>query len=124
MSCGVYNIDMKLEKKLPTVYRELTWQERRLVREQYIKEQKNKCFFCEESLGEEAPKRITDKKINWDYFPDNFLAYLSRLFLVTLCWLFSFVPLLLSYSFTLRPTLYVLNIFLYSLVVTINFCVF
>ena len=63
------------ERKLPADYRVLTWQERKLVREQYIEEQNNKCFFCGESLDRQAPKRITDKKIHWNYFPDNFLKY-------------------------------------------------
>jgi len=64
---------MKFE--LPTDYTKLTWQERRLVREQYTKEQDNKCFYCGESLDKKAPKRITDKEIDWTRFPDNFLKY-------------------------------------------------
>jgi hypothetical protein len=63
------------EYKLPVDYTELEWNERRVVREQYIKEQKGLCFFCNGSLEKEAPKRITSKKINWSLFPKNFLQY-------------------------------------------------
>lgn len=60
-------------------YSKLTPQQRREVREQYIKEQKGKCFYCLQSLSEEAPKDITKRKINWDLFPPNFLKYLVHL---------------------------------------------
>ena len=61
--------------KLPTKYTKLTWQEKKQVREQYIKEQKGKCYFCKCDLNKPAPKKITDKKIKWEIFPDNFLKY-------------------------------------------------
>lgn len=56
-------------------YSELTWDERRKLREEYVKFQNGKCFYCRESLDDEPPKRITNKKINWDLFPENFLRY-------------------------------------------------
>lgn len=34
---------------LPVDYDKLTWQERRAVREQYIKEQQNMCFYTDEN---------------------------------------------------------------------------
>ena len=61
--------------KLPAEYSKLTWQERIQVREQYIKEQEGKCFFCGNPLDKPAPKEVTSKKINWDLFPENFLKY-------------------------------------------------
>ena len=61
--------------KLPTDYKKIPIYERRLVREEYIKLQKGKCFYCGESLDKSAPKKITDKKIDWSLFPDNFLKY-------------------------------------------------
>jgi hypothetical protein len=61
--------------KLPVDYNKLTWQERKLVREKYIQLQKGKCHFCEEDLSKEVPKKILSKKIDWSYFPDNFLKY-------------------------------------------------
>ena len=60
---------------LPVDYTKLTPYERKIVRLWYIKEQDNKCAHCGESLSEEAPSRITDKKINWSLFPENFLKY-------------------------------------------------
>ena len=61
--------------KLPIDYMKLHWTKRREVRNQYIEEQDNKCMHCNCSLDEDAPKEITDKKINWDLFPSNFLKY-------------------------------------------------
>lgn len=66
---------MKNIIKLPTNYTKLTPQERREVREQYIAKQKGKCFYCKSDLNNPAPKEITDKKIDWDLFPANFLRY-------------------------------------------------
>ena len=60
---------------LPIDYTKLHWTERRQVREQYIEEQEHKCYYCGCSLKEPAPKHITDKKINWKLFPENFLKY-------------------------------------------------
>ena len=60
---------------LPVDYTKLNWAERRQVREQYIKEQDRKCYYCGCSLDEPAPKHITEKKINWKLFPKNFLKY-------------------------------------------------
>ena len=60
---------------LPVDYTKLTMQERRLVREQYIKQQNNNCMYCGESLAKKAPKWIRDKEIDWSLFPDNFLKY-------------------------------------------------
>jgi hypothetical protein len=56
---------------LPVDYTKLNWAERRQVREQYIKEQDRKCYYCGCSLDEPAPKHITEKKINWKLFPKN-----------------------------------------------------
>jgi hypothetical protein len=64
-----------MEYKLPTNYDDLHWTERKVVREQYIKEQENKCYYCGCSLNESPPKVITSKKINWKLFPKNFLKY-------------------------------------------------
>ena len=36
---------------LPVDYTKLKWQERKSVREQYIKEQDNKCFYCNKCLS-------------------------------------------------------------------------
>jgi len=64
-----------MKYKLPVDYNKLHWTERREVREQYITEQEQKCFYCGHSLEEEAPKEIRDKQIHWDLFPEGFLKY-------------------------------------------------
>ena len=58
---------------LPVRYKDLASYEKRLVREQYIAEQKGLCMYCGEALNRDAPDRITSKYINWRLFPDGFL---------------------------------------------------
>lgn len=64
-----------MDYKLPVDYTKLHWSERKLVRLKYIKIQNNICHYCGESLDQEAPKHIQDKKINWRLFPDGFMKY-------------------------------------------------
>ena len=59
--------------ELPTRYSRLTWQERRKVREKYIELQEGKCMWCHGCLKQPPPEDITEKKIDWDLFPPNFL---------------------------------------------------
>ena len=61
--------------KLPVDYTAISPQQRRLVREQYVKEQEGKCYFCKGSLELPPPSKIIKKKVNWDLFPENFLKY-------------------------------------------------
>lgn len=61
--------------ELPVDYTKLTPQQRREVRMEYIKEQNNLCMYCNETLDEKPPERITSKQINWKLFPENFLMY-------------------------------------------------
>lgn len=60
---------------LPVDYDLLSQKERREVREQYIQEQQNMCFYCEERLDQDAPEYIKEKRIDWDLFPPNFLKH-------------------------------------------------
>lgn len=60
---------------LPVNYNELHWSERKIVREQYIEEQNNMCYYCKCRLDEQAPEYITDQYIDWSLFPPNFLQY-------------------------------------------------
>ena len=60
---------------LPADYNKLEWWERKEVREQYIKEQQNMCFYCDERLDQNAPEIITEQRIDWDLFPPNFLKH-------------------------------------------------
>jgi hypothetical protein len=64
-----------MKYNLPVNYTRLNWMERRGVREQYIKEQGHKCYYCGSSLKEAAPQDIVDMEIDWDLFPENFLKY-------------------------------------------------
>lgn len=59
--------------KLPTYYSRLAPAERIEVRERYIAKQNNKCMYCNNHLDDPPPKGITEKYINWDLFPPNFL---------------------------------------------------
>jgi hypothetical protein len=61
--------------KLPVKYNELTWQEKRDVRNEYIKLQSNLCFYCNKELSGNPPDTVTNKRINWKLFPPNFLKY-------------------------------------------------
>ena len=65
--------------KLPANYRGLNWQARRAVRQQYIQEQNNECFYCGGDLRKEVPTELTDIPIDWSLFPTNFLQYPEHL---------------------------------------------
>lgn len=60
--------------KLPVVYDKLSSNGRRAVRAEYVRQQKNKCWYCEEDLFQE-PVKIREKytKINLKNFPEGFL---------------------------------------------------
>ena len=60
---------------LPVNYDNLQGWEKKEVREQYTKEQKGKCFYCKCDLHKQAPLKIKRKKIDWSFFPKNFLKY-------------------------------------------------
>lgn len=64
-----------MQYKLPVLYSQMDWRDRRAVREQYIKEQNGMCMFCKCDLNGPVPKSVTSKKINWQLFPPNFLKY-------------------------------------------------
>lgn len=64
-----------IKYNLPVYYDKLNTGERRAVREQYTKEQKNLCLHCKESLASWPSPSITNKSIAWEAFPVNFLKY-------------------------------------------------
>jgi hypothetical protein len=64
-----------IRMKLPIMYEELTWEEKRTVRQEYIKLQKGNCMFCKSDLSLLPPTNVTEKRINWNLFPSNFLKY-------------------------------------------------
>jgi hypothetical protein len=60
---------------LPIKYDSLNAVQKRLVREQYAKQQNNLCMFCKHSLSEKPPLNITAKPIHWNLFPKGFLTH-------------------------------------------------
>ena len=64
-----------MEYKLPIRYSRANAQERRAVREQYVREQEGLCYWCKQPLDQSPPPEIENKKINWRLFPLNFLKY-------------------------------------------------
>lgn len=69
------NENNEMKYALPVKYTELSSSERKKLRSQYIQEQEGMCMFCNESLLENPPKEITNKKIKWELFPPNFLTH-------------------------------------------------
>jgi len=61
--------------ELPVQYDDLSRQDRRLVRLQYVQDQDNLCMWCKHDLNGSPPLEITDKEINWKLFPEGFLNY-------------------------------------------------
>ena len=61
--------------ELPCNYDKLTPRERRKVREQYVKLQRNRCMWCNERLDLDPPARILAMKIDWDLFQPGFRKY-------------------------------------------------
>jgi len=60
---------------LPVDYTLLSISEKKAVREQYIKEQNGKCWFCRCSLDKEPPQNVLSKPINLKLFPKGFLNH-------------------------------------------------
>ncbi len=60
---------------LPTDYNKLKTYERRQVREQYVEEQNGLCYYCSNTLTDEPPQKVLNKKINWSLFPNGFRNY-------------------------------------------------
>ena len=61
--------------QLPINYNDLCPSDRRLVRQQYIAEQKGICSHCYEQLDKSASKHVMSKKINMRLFPSTFFKY-------------------------------------------------
>lgn len=61
--------------KLPINYDESHWTIRRKAREEYIKRQEGKCFFCKEPLNSDPSEDVKYLWINKDLFPDNFFDH-------------------------------------------------
>ncbi len=61
--------------KLPVNYNDLTWQMRKLVREEYLHKQNGLCKYCNMPLNSEPSDKIKSMKINWNIFPNGFQKY-------------------------------------------------
>ena len=62
-------------ESLPAHYPSLDWQEKKAVREQYVKLQGGKCCHCGEPLSSGPQKSIADKWLNLRLFPKDFLKW-------------------------------------------------
>lgn len=60
--------------ELPVNYNKLSWPERREVREEYVRLQEGKCWYCKEPLDGPAPEKVTNKWINRRLFPSGFFV--------------------------------------------------
>jgi len=61
--------------ELPVKYSKLSTASRRLVRNQYVREQQGLCYWCNHSLECDPPSYITSRHINWSLFPPHFLRH-------------------------------------------------
>ena len=61
--------------ELPVNYDDTPWQQRRLVREEYIRRQEGNCCHCGSSLDGNPPESITSKRIKTSLFPDSFFKW-------------------------------------------------
>jgi hypothetical protein len=61
--------------ELPVNYDKTHYTVRKLVREEYVRLQEGKCWFCKKLLTEEPSKKVTSKPIDKSLFPPNMLKY-------------------------------------------------
>jgi hypothetical protein len=59
--------------KLPVEYDKLNSNTRKAVRKEYIRQQDNKCWYCDKDLDGKPPQAILDMPIDWKFFPKGFL---------------------------------------------------
>ena len=61
--------------QLPVAYSTISSYTRKKVREQYVREQDGKCYWCMENLTDEPRADIIAREINLKLFPPHFLKY-------------------------------------------------
>ena len=61
--------------KLPVNYKKTHYTKRKAVREEYIKQQYNLCYYCKSSLSNKPPASILNKPVNKRLFPENFFKW-------------------------------------------------
>lgn len=71
-----FNGGPKEEKmKLPVDYTKLSVAQRREVREEYIKRQKGKCYYCAGSLNDLPGEEVMELEVDDKLFPPSFFDY-------------------------------------------------
>jgi hypothetical protein len=60
---------------LPVNYTKLSIEEKKKVRNEYIRCQGGNCMYCGGSLEQQPPNYILAKEIDWNLFPKGFLNY-------------------------------------------------
>ena len=61
--------------KLPQDYTKLTGKQRKLVREEYVRIQDDKCWYCGVSLDLPPRADVAISPINWALFPPGFMDH-------------------------------------------------
>lgn len=69
-------INLKFHKiALPILYTPATPAKRREAREEYVRRQKGKCYYCKCSLSKKPPLHIRKMELNRGAFPRGFWKY-------------------------------------------------
>lgn len=72
----LYNeADMSQKLTIPADYRKLNQNQRRLVRERYIKLQEGRCLHCKSDLEGPPTDLVQKRKITMSLFPKGFLDH-------------------------------------------------
>lgn len=60
---------------LPVDYDSLSAIQRRAVREEYVRLQRGKCYYCDVLLSDDPPEHVISRSIQWSLFPPHFLKH-------------------------------------------------
>lgn len=61
--------------KLPVLYEDIPPNHRKIVRAEYIRLQKGKCWYCGTLLSEDPHYSVNNKPINKKLFPTHFFTH-------------------------------------------------
>lgn len=61
--------------QLPAFYPAMTWQERKAVREEYVRRQNNLCHYCKASLDGKPLAKVRKLSIIKGLFPQGFFKW-------------------------------------------------
>lgn len=65
--------------KLPINYNLCHWTTIKRAREEYVKIQNGKCYYCGNLLCDQPEKSVLNKCINKELFPENFFKWPTHL---------------------------------------------